>query len=180
MPAEDIQLRTVRPGDEAAFRVAADAFQGVKPAWCFAFAYDASGVFGEYIQRLERWSRGLDLPKNFVPNTFLIAAEDDVIVGRVSIRHELNDWLAAFGGHIGYGVVPSRRRRGYATRMLELALPVAAVLGIQRALVTCDVGNVASRRVIEKNGGVFEGITDDPRLDIQKRRYWIDTVHASA
>jgi predicted acetyltransferase len=74
------------------------------------------------------------------------------------------------GGHIGYDVRPSARRRGHATAMLRAALPVARGLGIESALVTCDEDNVASRKVIEANGGVFE----DQRGD--KLRFWIPTA----
>ncbi|HET9499323.1 MAG TPA: GNAT family N-acetyltransferase [Marmoricola sp.] len=91
-------------------------------------------------------------------------------VGRMSIRHRLNDGLLELGGHIGYDVRRSRRRRGHATAMLREALPVARRLGIGKALVTCDSDNVASRRVIEANGGVLE----DQRGD--KLRFWVPTT----
>jgi predicted acetyltransferase len=91
-------------------------------------------------------------------------------VGRMSIRHRLNDGLLELGGHIGYDVRRSRRRRGHATAMLREALPVARRLGIGKALVTCDSDNVASRRVIEANGGVLE----DQRGD--KLRFWVPTA----
>lgn len=85
------------------------------------------------------------------------------------MRHELTPWLLEVGGHIGYDVRRSRRRQGHATRMLAAVLPEAARLGIDRALLTCDADNVASRRVIESNGGVLE----DRRGE--KLRYWVPT-----
>lgn len=101
-------------------------------------------------------------------NLWWVDAEE--YVGRMSIRHELNDWLAEVGGHIGYDVRRSRRREGHATAMLAAALPIARALGIERALLTCDDDNVASRRVIERNGGVLE----DARRG--KLRYWVPTA----
>jgi predicted acetyltransferase len=90
-------------------------------------------------------------------------------VGRMSIRHELNDWLRELGGHIGYDVRRSRRGEGHATAMLAAALPIAHDLGVDPALLTCDDDNVASRIVIERNGGVLE----DQRK--RKLRYWVPT-----
>ena len=90
-------------------------------------------------------------------------------LGRITVRHELTDRLRRQGGHIGYDVRRSRRRRGHATAMLAAALPVARGLGINPALVTCDTTNVASRRVIERNGGVLA----DERDGVL--RFWVPT-----
>jgi predicted acetyltransferase len=90
-------------------------------------------------------------------------------IGRMSIRHELNEWLGEVGGHIGYDVRRSRRREGHATAMLAAALPVARSLGIDRALLTCDDDNLGSRRVIEGNGGILEDVRKG------KLRYWVPT-----
>lgn len=108
-------------------------------------------------------------PPDRVPSAQLWWADGEEYVGRMSIRHELNDWLQRVGGHIGYDVRPSRRREGHATAMLAAALPLARELGIDRALVTCDLDNHASRRTIERNGGVLEDERDG------KLRYWITT-----
>jgi predicted acetyltransferase len=94
---------------------------------------------------------------------------DRELVGFLALRHSLNAWLLEEGGHIGYGVRPSRRRQGHAGRALALSLEAAAGLGIERALVTCDEDNDGSRRTIERCGGVYE----DSRNG--KRRYWIET-----
>jgi predicted acetyltransferase len=95
-------------------------------------------------------------PAQLVPETVLWWTERREYLGRISIRHRLNDALLRKGGNIGYDVRPSARRRGHATAMLAAALPVAAGLGIEHARIDCDVTNIASRRVIEKNGGLFE------------------------
>jgi predicted acetyltransferase len=79
-----------------------------------------------------------------VPATFLVAVVDSGLVGRISIRHELNAFLMDFGGHIGCGVRPVHRRRGYATEMLRQALVIARAEGVDRILVTCDDDNTAS------------------------------------
>lgn len=90
-------------------------------------------------------------------------------VGRMSIRHELNEGLREVGGHIGYNVRRSRRRQGHATAMLRAALPVAREVGVDPALLTCDPDNVGSRKVIENAGGVYESERNG------KLRYWVPT-----
>lgn len=105
----------------------------------------------------------------FVCQTSWWWTEGEEYIGRISLRHELNDHLREWGGHIGYGVRPSRRREGHATRMLAAVLVEACGRGIDPALLTCDADNPASRRVIEINGGVLE----DQRGE--KLRYWVPT-----
>lgn len=109
-------------------------------------------------------------PEGWVPATTLWWVERDEYLGRLAIRHRLTPVLLEKGGHIGYDVRASARRRGHATAMLRAALPVAHALGIDPALLTCDVDNVASRRVIERNGGVLE----DERAG--KLRFWVRTT----
>lgn len=109
--------------------------------------------------------------ETFVPATHLWALMDERFVGRISIRHELNDALRAFGGHIGYDTVPSFRGRGVATEMLRQALPVARGLGLTEVLVTCDETNAASIRVIEKNGGTLRETRDLGASQPRKRHY---------
>ena len=121
--------------------------------------------------RLNSWGR--DLPQGWVPNSFLLAEANGAIVGRVSIRHELNDALLQEGGHIGYGVRPAFRRRGYGLSILEQSLELTRGLGLQRVLITCDDDNVASIKLIESCGGILENVTATeahPAL----RRYWIE------
>lgn len=116
-----------------------------------------------------------ELPGDLVHNDLYWMTDDDEVVGFLSFRHELNSFLSDVGGHIGYSVRPSRRRRGYASLALDLGLDRARTVGLGRVLITCDDTNVGSARVIEKAGGSLEGIFDQsahghPHL----RRYWIE------
>jgi len=108
-------------------------------------------------------------PDGYVPSTTLWLVDGEAYLGRIAIRHRLTPQLREVGGHIGYDVRPSARRLGHATAMLRGALPVARALGIESTLVTCDVDNVASRKVIEGNGGILEDQCGD------KLRFWVPT-----
>jgi len=108
-------------------------------------------------------------PTRFVPCTTLWWVDGEHYLGRIAIRHRLNDFLLEVGGHIGYDVRPSARRRGHATAMLLGTRSWAKGLGIDPALVTCDDDNVGSIRVIEAAGGDLEDIRGT------KRRYWLPT-----
>ncbi len=115
-----------------------------------------------------------DLDGTRVPSSYFWITEgdggpDDEVVGFLNLRHVLNDFLLEEGGHIGYSVRPSARRRGHASAALGLGVAAAAALGIDRVLVTCDEDNDPSRRTIEANGGVLEDVRNG------KRRYWIAT-----
>jgi predicted acetyltransferase len=123
----------------------------------------ATFVAGQRAQATEDAPR----PTGWVPSTYLWYVDGATFLGRLSIRHRLTQWLRDYGGHIGYDVRPSARRRGHATEMLRQALPWCRKLRIDPALVTCDLDNVASRKVIERAGGKF----DDEREG--KLRYWV-------
>lgn len=116
-------------------------------------------------ERLEDFPR----PLGYVPFTVLWLLDEDTFVGRISVRHELTSLLLTWGGHIGYGIRPSFRRLGAATYALDAVKPVCVALGIDPALITCDVDNTASRRTIERNGGVYEDTREG------KLRFWMPT-----
>lgn len=109
-----------------------------------------------------------------VPSTqYLAYDEEGNLVGMIQLRHDLTDYLRNHGGHIGYSVRPSERRKGYASQMLALCLHEAKQLGLKRVLVTCDESNIASRRVIEKSGGVQTASWPNPATGENTLRFWI-------
>ena len=111
-------------------------------------------------------------PKINVPATTYFAFFGDKIVGTIQIRHCLNDYLLHTYGHIGYGVRPSERCKGYATQMLALALVKCREMGIESVLISCDKNNIGSAKTILKNGGIFEKefVEDDGTI---VQQYWI-------
>ena len=126
------------------------------------------GGFAAYVDMLRAETERPRRP-DWVPMTNFWYVEGDSFLGKLSIRHRLTPFLLDYGGHIGYAIRPGAWRRGHATAMLRDALPHCRRLGIERALLTCDTTNTASRKVIEANGGEFED-----RRGV-KLRYWIRT-----
>jgi len=128
--------------------------------------------FKELVNKWEEYESERMYEKGLVPSSiYFLMDEDKKIYGAIDIRHELNDYLLRYGGHIGYGIRPSQRRKGYAYQMLTLALPIAKELGINKALITCDKSNVGSAKTIMNNGGILENEVING--DEITQRYWI-------
>jgi predicted acetyltransferase len=108
--------------------------------------------------------------------TYLALDESEKLIGMIDIRHRLNEYLLNFGGHIGYSVRKSERRKGYATEMLKLALKKCIELNIKEVLITCDKENIASAKTIISNGGVLENEIFDSNDNTMTQRYWITLV----
>ena len=114
-----------------------------------------------------------EAPPDCVTGSVYFAIVVGRIVGTIAVRHYLNDSLLKSGGHIGYGIRPSERRKGYGTKMLALALEKCREFGIEKALVTCDKVNIASAKTAIRNGGSMENdFVDDDGNIVQ--RYWIE------
>jgi predicted acetyltransferase len=139
----------------------------------FGLGLEPGMPWAAYLKLLADHHAGVNLPPGHVPATFLVADVAGEIAGRASIRHQLNDFLAREGGHIGYGVLPAQRRRGYGTEILRQSLIIARATGIGRVLVTCDDGNLGSIAIIEACGGRLES-ADRAADGHLVRRYWID------
>jgi predicted acetyltransferase len=141
--------------------------------------YDALSIpelesdFGTYVEKKKSESRGENLPKGYVPATTFWLVDNGEFIGVVNVRHILSESLERWFGHVGYHIRPSKRKMGYGTHALALALPKARELGINRILITCDETNIASRKIIEKNGGVFENAEPNPSTGTDKLRFWI-------
>jgi len=134
----------------------------------------ALGDSPAYIRGISDAARGINLLPGRVPYTTFWLASGRRLIGRSSIRHQLTPDLEHEGGHIGYDIRPSERRKGYGTLILRLTLDEARRLGISRALLTCDSDNVASAKIIEKNGGKFQDEGVSKRSGKLITRYWIE------
>lgn len=129
--------------------------------------------FDSYIQKIENWEKGINLPKTFSTQTELWLIENKEYLGTIKIRHTLNnETLQKIGGHIGYFIRPSKRGLGLGNKILELALPEVKKIGLKEVLITCDVSNSGSKRVIENNGGEFDSRVENPPGE-DKYRYWV-------
>lgn len=167
-----LRLRPLRLDDEVAFR---NAYQVMATeGHTFGFDYTPTVEWSTYLKSRDDHRCGVNLPEGRVRDTYLVADVAGAIVGRTSIRHELNERLEREGGHIGYCVLPEYRRRGHATEILHQSLIVARAIGIDRVLVTCDDDNAGSITVIERCGGKLDSVIRTASSATLKRRYWID------
>jgi predicted acetyltransferase len=166
-------LRTLEESD-------ADALERAVASWppgentVFAPGFRRGEDFAGYVALLEAQARGERLPERWVPSLTMFGFVGGTIVGRLQLRMHLNDFLLRVGGNIGYAVLPAYRGRGFAGAMLEQALPIARRHGLTRVLLTCDEGNVASMRTIERAGGILEDVVPVGEGQPRKRRYWIE------
>ncbi len=132
--------------------------------------------FQEMLQFLSNNEQGIGIPEGWVcDSTYWLVDQSSKVLGAVNIRHELTEHLTTRGGHIGYGIRPSERRKGYATELLRLSLDKAKELGLDRVLVTCDESNVGSLKTIINNGGIPDADFIEPDGTVIKR-FWIDLV----
>lgn len=164
-------LRELTLNDEAAFRLLIDAWEDSQ-GFNMLFGLVQGMRFESYLKVLEDMKVS-PLP-GFVASTAYYAFLGDEIVGKVNLRHSLNDRLINVGGHIGYGVVTAHRGKGIATEMLRQTLIHCRAMQLKRVLLTCDEDNLASARVIEANGGIFENFFDPKDGSSRKKRYWIE------
>ena len=167
-------LRELTINDEKAFFDGMKAWEGESPHW-HTFIWKEGMAYQEMLKIMEDRKHGRNMPEGLVPDTMLYGfLDDNTIIGRVSIRHELNEFLATRGGHLGYGVAPKFRKNGYASLMVDQSLDYCRKIGLDKILVTCGSENYASVKIIEKFNGVLENeIWDDVDKEMIKR-YWID------
>jgi len=131
----------------------------------------------EWIEKVNKNSKTIGLTEEgHVPSTIYLAVESEAgkIIGIMNIRHELNDYLFNFGGHIGYCVSPTERKKGYAKEMLALSLEKCKELGIDKVLVTCRDTNEASRKTIIACGGIYENEIIGVEDAEMHQRFWIE------
>lgn len=129
----------------------------------------------DWLEQVELISKKETVPEGFVQATqFLcIREEDNRLIGMIQVRHYFNDFLEKFGGHIGYSVRPTERKKGYAKKILKDSLEYCKELNLGKVLVTCIDNNEGSRKTILANGGVYEKTVFEPNREVNIERYWI-------
>jgi len=128
--------------------------------------------FPAIIKKLRGFEQGIGLQEGYVNHsTYWLINGENKILGAVNIRHKLNEDLLKSGGHIGYGIRPSERKKGYATEALRLSLEIAKEFGIHKALLTCDKKNIGSAKTIQKHHGILE--SEELYNGKMLQRYWI-------
>lgn len=133
--------------------------------------YDNVKDLNKYITELNNNSRGKNLKSGYVPETTYWLVNDNIMIGESKLRHKLNKKLLIESGHIGYGISPSYWGKGYGTKILGLTLKKAKILGVKKVLLTCTKENIASTKIIIKNGGVLKN--EVKTKDKISQRYWI-------
>ena len=129
----------------------------------------------EYIKTCAEYEDPETVPSHLVTATqFLFVRKNDGrLVGMLQVRHYFNNFLEKYGGHIGYSVRPSERRKGYAKEMLRMTLPYCREIGLDKVLITCIDGNIGSEKTILANGGVYESTVHESTADVNLKRFWI-------
>ena len=138
------------------------------------YSREARHDFAAYVRRRRDQANGIGLPDGWVPATTYWLVRGGRVLGSCGLRHRLTDALRDFGGHVGYSIRPSERRKGYATQMLAMVLEKARAMGLKRVLITCDANNVPSARVIQKNGGRLDSESMSQQAGRITQRYWIE------
>lgn len=170
---ESLRLCPLTPADEAEFVSFYNEFMQSGGRIYPGMLRKYQGDFSVYLALLAEWADANRVPKGYVASdTYVLKDDTGRIYGMASLRHTLTDGLLVGGGHIGYGIRPSERGKGYGTRQLALALEKYRERQVGKVLVTCDKENRASARVAMNNGGVLgdEIVKEDGNI---LQRYWI-------
>jgi len=174
---EDLELRALTEKDEAAHAHFIEEMLNhdgrIVPS--ATEIKETDGSFKNWLVRTESEAKGAAMEKGRVPAAvlFLFRKGESKILAAVNVRYELNDFLMQHGGNIGYGVAPSERQKGYASKMLAMALDFCRKLKLEKVLVTCDADNIGSAKTIVKNGGILENEFVSERDGKLTQRYWI-------
>jgi len=144
----------------------------------FINASDLQTDFDGFITDINNKDRHMHKPYDnwveTVPETIIWLVKEHVYIGSINIRHRLNWHLEKWGGHLNFFIRPSMRDKGFGKKILQKALPYAAHLGIEKALMTPDPNNHAGIRIIEFCGGILEDETPETDKFPARKRYWID------
>lgn len=172
-------LREIEINDKKEIEEMALEFQNANDEYPFEGVSDLKKVlensFEEYYNNLETNKHIDEIYPNFAnQTTFVLADETGHIYGLANLRHELKGNLINIGGHVGYGIRPSERKKGYATIQLGLLLEKMDEMGIEKALITCRENNIGSKKTMGKFIGESDTLVPSMYERIMEYRYWID------
>lgn len=143
--------------------------------WALHLKYHTLQYFKEMIERVQEVEKGENLEGYAASTTYWLYDEErDILLGASNLRHYLTKEGLKTWGHIGYGIRPSERKKGYATQLLKLTLVEAKIKNIDKVLLGAYIGNVGSWKVMEKCNGKFENIIIEDETGLPIKRYWID------
>jgi predicted acetyltransferase len=165
-------LRELTDQDEKAFFEGLKEVDGEDLSW-YTFSWKAGMSYQDMMKILKAESAGIDLPAGRVPHSMLYAFLNGKIIGRVSVRHELNEHLRKRGGHIGYWVAKNYRKLGYATQMFRHGLEFCKKMKIHPIMISCADDNEHSWKIIERYGAKLEDKVWDDQDQKLIRKYWI-------
>jgi len=170
-------LRLVKPTYKyrKSFLAALEEFKDV-PAGIFDGDL-ARTNFKAYLTRVKNYETGTNLSKGLVPASTFWLIDGNEFIGGVSFRHRLNKKLKEYGGHIGYSIRPSKRKKGYGTKMLALTLKrIKKDFALNKVMVSCDNDNAGSQKIIQTNGGVLQDVINTKYNPHNKplMRWWIN------
>ncbi len=170
---KEIILRELTSADECAFLRGFEYWKDEDPEW-YTFVWRPGMSHSDHLCILQAQKDRGQLQPGRVPSSMLYAFLDGEIIGRISIRHELNDFLLSRGGHVGYAISPHHRSQGFGKHVLSKGLAYCRALGLEKVLITCGDDNIPSRKLIEGCGGSLENRVEDASNKDLVRRYWID------
>ena len=174
-PPQKLHLREPDEGDREQVMAYREEFLAISSRLDGTSALDKYDDYDQWLANIRRLKDPATTPAGFVPATqYLALDEQEHLVGMTNLRHHLNDYLLAYGGHIGYSVRPSERKNGYASQMLRLTLEKARERGISKVRICCDHYNIASAKTIQACGGILEDEMFDSSDGMLTQRYWIE------
>ncbi len=163
-----LKIKKMELSDKNAFECFVDRYKAECGAEVLPFGLNPNNLpYEVFFDQITQLSDKDTLPAGWVKTIYYLLWNDDEIIGALNVRCEDSEFVLNHAGHIGYAIAPWKRKQGYASAALNMLLPIVKSFGINRVLLTCDIDNEASKRVIIKNGGRFDHRNDT------KEFYWI-------